>query len=413
MLDIFISNIAGPIFFGLVAINSDFYNDFNIATVGLYMVIAVAGKIIGSYVGGIATKSSHKEALAMAICMNSRGAMEIILANVALNANIINNQAFVALTLMALITSVMPGPLLRLILGRRNRRSFTQFTNAFLRLKSTDTLSALHEMCIGIKQTRFAAYLNYEGSHFDISNALTNELLLCHIISDDIKTAVIAIGVANEGITCEHVDGGKVRFIVACILPKKALFDSHLLNEIKELFHREAFINELTVCKNLTAFKAIVNIENFHKSLENPRVTELQLEPSDPRAIVLPSYTNNEEESVISESASDLGVRDRSISVAEVFDSVDEKSEKSDDCGMIRTPSSTSRRSLKLEKYDDDLGMLEMAKALSGSCIGSPSKDKRDVDGVRNSAPSSPPLQPSMVSIELHSVSVNDTTYYT
>jgi Kef-type K+ transport system membrane component KefB len=48
--------------------------------------------------------------------MNARGAMEMILASVALEFGLIDQRIFVALVTMALVTSMMTGPLLQWLL---------------------------------------------------------------------------------------------------------------------------------------------------------------------------------------------------------------------------------------------------------------------------------------------------------
>jgi hypothetical protein len=50
--------------------------------------------------------------------MNARGAMEIILGLIALENNLINEKVFVSLVIMALITSMTSGPLMKWALSR-------------------------------------------------------------------------------------------------------------------------------------------------------------------------------------------------------------------------------------------------------------------------------------------------------
>jgi len=50
--------------------------------------------------------------------MNARGAMEIILGTLAFRAGIIQVELFVALVVMALVTSLASGPSIRRILAR-------------------------------------------------------------------------------------------------------------------------------------------------------------------------------------------------------------------------------------------------------------------------------------------------------
>jgi len=54
-------------------------------------------KVIGSYIGSKMGKLTNREGIAIGFAMNARGAMEIIIALVALRYNIINEEIFVAL----------------------------------------------------------------------------------------------------------------------------------------------------------------------------------------------------------------------------------------------------------------------------------------------------------------------------
>jgi Kef-type K+ transport system membrane component KefB len=59
-----------------------------------------------------------KDSLAVGFAMNARGAMEMILASVALEFGLIDQRIFVALVTMALVTSMMSGPLLQRLLKK-------------------------------------------------------------------------------------------------------------------------------------------------------------------------------------------------------------------------------------------------------------------------------------------------------
>jgi Kef-type K+ transport system membrane component KefB len=51
--------------------------------------------------------------------MNARGAMEIILGSIALENKLINEKVFVSLVVMALLTSMTSGPLMRWCLQKK------------------------------------------------------------------------------------------------------------------------------------------------------------------------------------------------------------------------------------------------------------------------------------------------------
>jgi len=57
--------------------------------------------------------------LAVGFGMNARGAMEIVLGTLAFKAGIIQADLFVALLIMALVTSISSGPLMKWAMHRK------------------------------------------------------------------------------------------------------------------------------------------------------------------------------------------------------------------------------------------------------------------------------------------------------
>ena len=62
-----------------------------------------------------------REAMAVGFGLNARGAMEMILASVALEAGLIDERIFVALIVMALVTSMLSAPMLQRLMNRTMR----------------------------------------------------------------------------------------------------------------------------------------------------------------------------------------------------------------------------------------------------------------------------------------------------
>ena len=61
---------------------------------------------------------SRKDALAVGFGMNARGMMEIILASIALEFSLIDERIFVSLIVMAIITSMISGPVLQRLITK-------------------------------------------------------------------------------------------------------------------------------------------------------------------------------------------------------------------------------------------------------------------------------------------------------
>lgn len=112
----FINNIFAPLFFVSIGLKVNFLVNFDWALTLAILVIAFAGKIIGSGLGTRLGGFTWRESAAAGFGMNARGAMEIILGLIALENGLINEKVFVSLVIMALVTSMTSGPLMKWVL---------------------------------------------------------------------------------------------------------------------------------------------------------------------------------------------------------------------------------------------------------------------------------------------------------
>lgn len=115
----FINNIFAPLFFVSIGLKVNFITNFDPWLTLIILVIAFAGKILGSGLGARLGGFNWKESLAVGFGMNARGAMEIILGLIALEVGLINEKVFVSLVIMALVTSMTSGPLMKWSLSRK------------------------------------------------------------------------------------------------------------------------------------------------------------------------------------------------------------------------------------------------------------------------------------------------------
>jgi Kef-type K+ transport system membrane component KefB len=114
----FINNVFAPLFFVSIGLRVNFITNFDIGLTIIIVVIAFAGKIIGSGLGTRLGGFTWRESMAAGFGMNARGAMEIILGLIALENGLINEKVFVSLVIMALITSMTSGPLMKWVLKK-------------------------------------------------------------------------------------------------------------------------------------------------------------------------------------------------------------------------------------------------------------------------------------------------------
>jgi Kef-type K+ transport system membrane component KefB len=109
----FALSFFAPLYFVSVGLKADFSAHFDGILVLAVFLIACLGKILGGGLGARLGGMPVRESLAVGVALNARGAVEIILASIALEHRLIDPRIFVALVAMAFATSVMSGPLLK------------------------------------------------------------------------------------------------------------------------------------------------------------------------------------------------------------------------------------------------------------------------------------------------------------
>lgn len=112
----FVTNIFAPLFFVSIGLKVNFATNFDLVLVSVIMAMAFAGKTIGCSLAAFLTGFTKRQSLAIGFGMNARGAMEIILATLALQNGLINETMFVALVVMAIVTSVTAGSMMKFFL---------------------------------------------------------------------------------------------------------------------------------------------------------------------------------------------------------------------------------------------------------------------------------------------------------
>jgi Kef-type K+ transport system membrane component KefB len=118
MIQPFALNFFAPLYFVSVGLKANFSSQFDGVLVLLVFVIACVGKIFGAGIGAKLGGMSWQEAWSVGVAMNARGAIEIILASVALEYQLIDQRIFVALVLMAFATSMLSGSWLKQLVKR-------------------------------------------------------------------------------------------------------------------------------------------------------------------------------------------------------------------------------------------------------------------------------------------------------
>jgi Kef-type K+ transport system membrane component KefB len=83
------------------------------------LAVACVGKFVGGSGAALAMGIERREALAIGTLMNTRGLAELVILNVGRSIGVLDTRMYTVLVVMAVVTTVMAGPILRLVYPER------------------------------------------------------------------------------------------------------------------------------------------------------------------------------------------------------------------------------------------------------------------------------------------------------
>ena len=103
-----------PIFFVVsgLAVNIGMLHAKDFELLGVLCGIAIVGKVGAGFAAGMLTKLGKRDSLMIGVLLNARGLTELVALNVGLEAGIIHQRLYTILVVMAIVMTVLTGPLL-------------------------------------------------------------------------------------------------------------------------------------------------------------------------------------------------------------------------------------------------------------------------------------------------------------
>lgn len=272
----FVSSFFAPLFFASIGLRVNFFADFDLATVLMVLAIAVSGKLFGCYLGGRIAGMRARESWATGMGMCARGAMEIILGQLALSAGLITNELFVAIVIMALITSMFPGPAMQWLLQRKQKHALISVLSdrrSIVRLETTSKREAIQQL------TKVAAEIAaldpadvfdrvWEREQIQ-STGLEHGVSVPHAAIPGLKRPFAVVGVSRVGIDFNSFDGEPSRLICLLISSAESQRDQiELLTMVANAFHDDASRKAAIESDGYTEFLAALSTNAAHEPNE-------------------------------------------------------------------------------------------------------------------------------------------------
>lgn len=244
----FVTYIFAPIFFVSIGLEADFLQHFNLPLVLGVVAVGFLGKLggcmLGAYWGGL----SRNDSWAISFGMNARGAMEIILGLLALQYGVIQAEMFVALVVLALLSSIISGPAMSKFISRPREWKLEDLLNAksfVSAMEATSRDDAIRELArpaaeaAGVDPILVAtAVLDRERI---MGTSLGQEIAIPHARLKEITRPILAVGHSRSGVDFDSPDGKPTRLIFLLLTPEHDMSAQiHIMGQIARLFQDES-----------------------------------------------------------------------------------------------------------------------------------------------------------------------------
>jgi len=263
----FIMNIFAPIFFASIGLRVSFVESFDWGIVLLVLAVALIGKIGGCYIGAKWAGLTRRESLAIGMGMSARGAMEIILAQLAKEAGLINDKAFVAIVIMAIVTSLIAGPAMQKLTLRRQKRKLSvilsdkQFIPDVAAIGRREAIAELATQAAELSGLDAVTITETTWQREELmSTGLSGGIATPHARLDNLKSPLMIIGRSTRGVDFDAPDA-RPAHLICLLLTHKDDPDSQLemLDMIGRTFSNPATVSDAAEASNYTELLAALN----------------------------------------------------------------------------------------------------------------------------------------------------------
>lgn len=125
-----------PIFFAYIGVLININSLSNLFLFTMVLITATLGKTLSGYIGGRINRMSHRESMTLGVGMNTKGIMELVIANIAYQRGFIDITMFTILVVVAIITTVATPFLLKRSFRMVDKTAFPSPENTHTHVRS-------------------------------------------------------------------------------------------------------------------------------------------------------------------------------------------------------------------------------------------------------------------------------------
>ncbi|HPD05798.1 MAG TPA: cation:proton antiporter [Spirochaetota bacterium] len=265
ILNQFIDNFFSPLFFVSIGLQINLLTHFSLLQSLSLIIMIFISNIIGSFIAGTIVKNTFRDSLAIGIGMSTSGTMGIIVGLFALQYGIINQTTYTSIVIMAVVTSLAAGPLLKLILKPPKAITLIDLidNNFIPDCKSNNRYELIHELANEVQKrwnidAEVVAQKIIERE-MTMSTGIGNAIAVPHARLTYCKKPLILCTTSKQGIDFDAPDGKPAHIIFLIITPHED-HDSqiYILAEISRIFSNASVRDKVMNATNNNEFIAIL-----------------------------------------------------------------------------------------------------------------------------------------------------------
>lgn len=260
-----------PIYFSLAGLKCDLtaLNTWHhIQMLLLVTIVAFSSKALGSSIPSyFLCKMNFRDSLLLSVLLNTRGLMEIVVLNIALDSDIINTSTYTIFLVMTLLSTLITSPLVDWI-NKEYSNDSTRMPNSVVTPSRTSPLSSLLQA--------YATVLRSPHSNMDFSGLHTNITIFFCQVSGNYVDVLKMVALLSPSVSPYQL---KVTFLLPTTCKQRYREKAQSLNGEPMLFENKALI---------TRCCSIVGVQ--HEFLDYTRVQNCVFETETLIALQTPSF---------------------------------------------------------------------------------------------------------------------------
>lgn len=222
----FVDGVFAPIFVAAIGLEVNFVSNFRPDLVLGVLALGTATKVLGCFVAARLGNLGWSESWATGWALNARGELGIVLGLLAWQAGLIDESLFVALVVLAMVSSASAGPMIARSLRRQRTRNLGGLLDGRLCILNLDDehasgviakLSRLVAERTGIAAEEITHAV--EARESLMSTALGQGVAVPHARLPVLRSPIVAVGLHRRGIDFNAPDGEPVHLVFLILTP--------------------------------------------------------------------------------------------------------------------------------------------------------------------------------------------------